>query len=245
LSALETLGFRLFDATQDTLRWARTAHKVACQVTRDPEQRQLWMRHQETWFVGVDALPNESDGSISQVALTGPWHADIDPPAHWHKAQISVMHPGYPQQDDGQSDANHRFRVHRAAAHVDGVLLENGKRYVAEPHAFILGIALNQSDAAPLKIWPESHHIMGPALARALAKGPDVTDAYKAARAEVFETIQPRDLPLSTGQSVLLHRHLLHGMAPWKDGDTAPPEGRMTVYFRPQFGNAKDWLPLS
>ncbi|WP_273508062.1 hypothetical protein [Planktotalea frisia] len=244
MSELDKAGYHVFEATEETRAWAGAAHKVACDVTKDPAQRALWLRHQNTWFVGVDALPNDPDGSISNVPLKGPWKDHIVSPTHWHKAQISVVYEGYPKQDKNQSDANHRFRVNRAAAHVDGLLLEDGKRYLREPHAFILGISLNESDAAPLKVWPGSHRIMGPALARALGLGPDLTEAYKAARAEVFESIAPVDVALTFGQSVLLDRHILHGMSPWEDGQTAPIEGRMTAYFRPQFDDFSDWLPL-
>ncbi|WP_375267501.1 hypothetical protein [Planktotalea sp.] len=238
-------GFAIFEANDATRAWARAAHKIACEVTADPEQQAQWLRHQNTWFVGVDALPNADDGSIANVPLSGPWQEYVLAPSHWHKAQISVVYEGYPKQDKEQSDANHRFRINRAAAHVDGLLLENGKRYLREPHAFILGVSLNESDAAPLKVWPGSHTLMGAELAKALNAGPDLTGVYKATRARVFETIKPVDVPLRFGQSILLHRHMLHGMSPWQDGQTAPKEGRMTAYFRPQFNNAKAWLPLS
>ncbi len=238
-------GFQIFSPSAAVRAWASAAHKIACVVTNEPALQKAWLRHQKTWFVGVDALPNAPDGSISDLPLQGPWDAHISPPSAWHKAQISVIYQGYPKQDPDQSDANHRFRIKRAAAHVDGLLLEGGKRYLREPHAFILGIALNDSDAAPLRVWPGSQRIMGPALALALRSRLDLTEVYKTARQKVFDTIEPQDVPLEFAQSILLHRHLLHGMAPWEKGATAPPEGRMTAYFRPQLDNLNDWLPLS
>ena len=70
----------------------------------------------------------------------------------------------------------------------------------------------------------------------------DVTDAYKAARAEVFETCRRVEVPLGVGETVLLHRHVIHGVAPWRRGAIAPPQGRAVAYFRPCFDDPADWL---
>jgi hypothetical protein len=70
----------------------------------------------------------------------------------------------------------------------------------------------------------------------------DLTGIYTEARAEVFETCERVEVPLGLGQSVLLHRLTLHGVAPWGPKDTAPPEGRIIAYFRPEFKEKRDWL---
>jgi len=44
------------------------------------------------------------------------------------------------------------------------------------------------------------------------------------------------------GEALLLHRMILHGMAPWADGAAAEPEGRIIAYFRPEFADVQDWL---
>jgi hypothetical protein len=50
-------------------------------------------------------------------------------------------------------------------------------------------------------------------------------------------------VPAQPGEAVLVHRLALHGVAPWQKGATAPPEGRMIAYFRPEFqGLGDDWL---
>ena len=49
-------------------------------------------------------------------------------------------------------------------------------------------------------------------------------------------------LASSPGEAVLLHRHLLHGVAPWGETATAAPEGRMIAYLRPEFTTLRDWL---
>ncbi len=243
-------GFTVFEADPDVLRWATAAHAVACDVAADPEVQAANLRHGDTWFVGVDALPNDPDGSIAGIPLRGPWAAHIPPTSTWHRAQLSIVYPGYPAQDADETDANHRYRRTRHAAHVDGLLPvgPTRRRFLREPHAYVLGLPLNVSDAAPLMVWEGSQHIMGDALRAAIGdEDPtqvDLTEAYHAARRKVFETIVAQPVYTKPGQSVLLHRHLLHGVAPWETIASAPPEGRMIAYFRPQF-SALEWLEKS
>jgi ectoine hydroxylase-related dioxygenase (phytanoyl-CoA dioxygenase family) len=181
------------------------------------------------------------------VPLEGPWTDQITAPVRWHRAQLSIVYPGYPRRDPEESTANHRFRRDRHAAHVDGLLPLGParRRYLKEPHAFILGLPLNDTRAAPLMVYPGSHEIMGAAFA-ALAEADDptevdVTEFYQATRREVFARITPRPVHARPGEAILLHRHLLHGVAARADGDEAPPEGRMVAYFRP-LTSARRWL---
>jgi hypothetical protein len=240
-------GFTVFDLDDAVLAWALAAHLEALKVAKDLALQKANLRHGETWFVGVDALPNAMDGSIQDVGLAGPWQDHIAAPDHWHRAQLSIVYPGYPKKDAAETDANHRYRITRKAAHVDGLLPigPDRRRYLREPHAFILGLPLNISDGAPLVVWPGSHHIMGPALAEAMGDqdptSVDLTDAYQAARRVVFDRIEPIAVPAKPGQSMLLHRHLLHGVDVWQPGACAPPEGRMIAYFRPEF-TAAEWV---
>lgn len=242
-------GYRIYPTDPAVVRWAAAAHHKACEIASDPDTRLANLRHGETWFVGVDALPNAADGSVAGVPLLGPWQRDIVPPKHWHRAQLSIVFPGYPGRDDDESAANHRYRVIRHAAHVDGLLPQGAarRRYLKEPHAFILGLPLNASDASPLMVWPGSHHIMGEAFADLRATqdptSVDVTDLYQSARRCVFDQIEPVPVSVVPGQAVLLHRHLLHGVAPWAADAQAPPEGRMIAYFRPQFSGLK-WCQI-
>ena len=240
-------GFEVFDADAQVLRWAKAAHNAAVALSADPEIRVTNLRHRETWFVGVDALPTAPDGSIEGVALRGPWQRRIITPKVWHRAQLSIVYPGYPRQDLDESDANHRYRIKRAAAHVDGLLPLGAakRRFLREPHAFILGLPLNTANAAPLTVWPGSQHIMGAAFRDLVGdidpQSVDLTDGYHAARRQCFEQITPQQIIATPGQSILLHRHLLHGVAPWEAGQHAPPEGRMIAYFRPEFSDA-EWI---
>ena len=240
-------GFCVFPHCDATFEWAKVAHRAAIKIAQDPNTRRDNLRHGETWFVGVDALPNASDGSIAGVPLAGPWKDQFACPDHWHNAQLSIVYPGYPKQDKDESDANHRYRITRKAAHVDGLLPigPDKRRFLREPHAFILGLPLNISDAAPLVVWPGSQHIMGAALAKVIGDDDptkvDLTDAYQAARRVVFDHIEPVAIPAKPGQATLLHRHLLHGVDVWHPSATAPLEGRMIAYFRPEF-SAAEWI---
>lgn len=261
---LAAQGFCTFAPTQQSRAWAQAAYTRAAVILRDAPHAAF--RHGSTWFVGVDALPNAPDGSLDGVALAGPWQAHIAAPGHWHRAQLSVVFPGYPQQDANESEAAHRFRTLRFGAHIDGLLPEGPqkRRFLREPHGFILGIALDNSQNAPLMVWPGSHLVMGAAF-RAAMRGAtpsevDITEAYGAARRQVFDTIAPRPVHLPAGGAVLLHRHCLHGIAPWGDATHAPQDAdlpssdlpssdlpgvgpcRAMAYFRPQLAQPAAWL---
>jgi hypothetical protein len=207
-----------------------------------------------TWFAGVDALPNGAGAEVAGTALPEavlaalPWR-----PAHWHRAQLSVTRPGYPQPSDAETEASFRFRLNRDAAHVDGLLPigPDRRRMLREPHAFILGLPLTEAmpDAAPLVVWEGSHDLMRDALGAILHPHPpedwpqiDLTDAYHAARRDAFARCKRVELPARPGEALLLHRLILHGVAPWAEGATAAPEGRMIAYLRPEFDRLADWL---
>lgn len=228
--------------------WAAAALPLAKRVLA--QSAEPW-RCGGTWFVGVDALPNGPDGAVGRVPF--PWAALPLQPEPLHPAQISVIRPGYPRADAGESETAARFRRNRDAAHLDGLLPlgHPPRRFIREPHAWILGLPLNDTtpDASPLVIWEGSHHIMRTALINALAPHPpadwaniDVTDAYTAARSHVFDVCPRREIPARPGQATLLHRLTVHGVAPWADDASAPPEGRIIAYFRPQLSSVQDWI---
>jgi hypothetical protein len=242
--ALTRDGYAVFPHDPHVADWANATYDLGCEVLRGDGER----RHGRTWFVGVDALPNAPDGSVAGVPLAGEWLQYVDVPPAWHAAQLSVVFPGYPQQDADESDAAHKFRRNRDAAHVDGLLLEgpDKRRHLREPHGFIVGLPLNDVAASPLVVWRGSHVIMRRAFLRAYAAHNsknwgdlDVTDAYQAARREVFETCKRIPLVAKAGQALLLDRHVLHGVVAWDPA--IADDMRMVAYFRPQIPVA-DWL---
>ena len=226
--------------------WAAAARIAALDVlvtTNEP-----W-RCGGTWFVGVDALTNTPDGSINGTPF--PWAALPLAPEPLHRARLSVIRPGYPQPSPEETPAAFAFRQTRDAAHLDGLLPigPDRRRMVKEPHAWILGLPLNATTAAPLTVWEGSHDILRAALLRALDPYPpetwgeiDITDAYQSARRDIFATCRRIALPARPGEATLLHRLTLHGVAPWKADDQAPPEGRMIAYLRPQLASVHHWL---
>lgn len=226
--------------------WAGAARAAALDVlaaTAEP-----W-RCGGTWFVGVDALPSAPDGSVNGTAF--PWQALPLMPQPLHPAQLSVIRPGYPQPSAEETPAAFAYRRDRDAAHLDGLLPigPDKRRMVKEPHAWILGLPLNATRAAPLTVWEGSHEILRAALLRALDPHPperwgdiDITDPYQQARREIFATCRRIELPAQPGEATLLHRLTLHGVAAWQPGDTAPPEGRMIAYLRPQYPTVHQWL---
>lgn len=254
------LGYVRFPLSRDLLPWveaAREAGRVAMQDARHAQ----WWRHRRTWFVGVDCLPNLPDGALPGVPpLAGEvisfLRDSLGFAGPWHQAQVSVCFPGYPQRDEDETEAQHRFRRFRDAAHVDGLHGEGParRRHMREFHDFILGLPLSEvsKDAAPLVVWPGSHRIMQQVFQTALAGlapehwgEADVTDVYQAARKRVMETCPRVELPASPGEATLVHRFTLHGVAPWGEHATASGHGRMIAYFRPETRNKLSWLLLS
>ena len=248
-AALATRGWARFPVDAASLAWARAAADAAETALADPVLRDQWLVCEGTWFVGVDALPTGPDGAVAGVALAGAAVSFLGAIPPLHPAQLSAVFPGYPRPRDGESAAAFRYRRDRCAAHVDGIIADgpDRRRKVLEPHAWILGIGLADAphDAAPLTVWDGSHRVMADALIPVLqaAQDPaqaDVTEVYQAARRTVFDRCPRRTIPLGLGEAVIVHRHLLHGIAPW----SAEPTGRrMTAYFRPiaPFGH-QDWM---
>ena len=99
-------------------------------------------------------------------------------------------------------------------------------------------------------VWEGSHRILGSAFAQAfegvapeMMNKVDVTEIYQAARKQVFETCARIELPARPGEAYLLHRHSLHGVAPWGENAQAGPDGRMVAYFRPYLpGGIAEWI---
>jgi hypothetical protein len=255
-----TAGYQVFGPDPEVLDWLNTAGPAALATARDPGHRANWLRHGGTWFAGVNVLDNDGAGRVAgggplggaalsaAEAVSGPLPLD--------KGQVSVTYPGYPRQDAGESDANHRYRKTRDAAHLDGLLPvgPDRRRMLKEPHAWILGLPVTDcgAGASPLVVWEGSHEIMRARIGAALEPHPeaewpdvDLTQAYHAARREVFETCPRVELPARPGEATLLHRLVLHGVAPWAEASKSPSEARAIVYFRPHLpGGVPDWLHL-
>lgn len=241
-------GWRKLPWSEDVEAWALQASKFADQALTDPAL-DYWYRCERTWFAGVDCLENDQKGVLPDGTLWPGSLSEHIPPLPLHNAQVSALFPGYPKAMETDSPGAARYRLMRDAAHVDG-LLPTGperRRKLKEPHAYILGIPLTDtpSDASPLVVWEGSHHIMAKAFGDALRPhdpkdwdAVDLTDTYQAARRECFDSCPRREVSARPGEAILLHRHLLHGMAPWRAPEGPP---RIVAYFRPQ-GAIANWL---
>lgn len=228
--------------------WARAAGPVALGAVA--ESREAW-RCGGTWFVGLDALPNDAEGRVGGVGF--PWSELGLSPVPLHPAQLSVVRAGYPQPSGAESEAAFRFRLNRDAAHLDGLIAEgpDKRRRILEPHRWIVGMALNAADAgaSPLVVWEGSHEVVRAGLLAALRDIPaerwgevDITGAYQEARKRVFSTCRRVEVAGRVGEAVVLHRLLVHGVAPWAEGARADAPGRMVAYLRPLFGSVAEWL---
>ncbi len=259
VNSLLEKGWARFPYEQAVQDWASAAFEVARELVKDPEERQKWLYCEGTWFVGVDTLPNDPEGSIGARALTGAAFEaakEMYGTLPLHRGQVSVIYPGYPRPREGEGDGAFRYRLNRDAAHVDGLLAvgESRQRMLKERHAYILGLPLTDcsADAAPLSVWEGSHHIMRDAFEAALADVPehewdnvDLTEIYQATRRRVFDTCKRLLLPAKSGEAYIVHRFALHGVAPWSTEATGPEDGRMIAYFRPELPLGDDrWLRL-
>ncbi|MEO0356787.1 MAG: hypothetical protein AAF386_00585 [Pseudomonadota bacterium] len=261
LSGFADRGWAVFPPEPAVQDWVDAVAPTAMALADDPNRLAEWVRHQATWFVGVNALPNGPDGQVgagpplagtARAALDGLYGAlPLEP------AQVSAIYRGYPKQDPDESDANHRFRLVRDAAHVDGLLPvgPDKRRKLIEPHAFVLGIPLNatSADAGPMVVWDGSHRIMADAFAKAFAdihpddmSDTDLTDVYQAARRTCFDRCKRVVVHVPLGGSYIIHRLALHGVAPWPDHVDGPTVGRIIAYFRPECpGGVAQWLAMA
>lgn len=250
-------GWIKFPQDPEILEWVSHALPVARSSVRDPAFAR-WHDCEGTWFIGVDALDNDAEGRVGgSGSLSGKpirfiaEHLGLRP---LHKGQVSVVYPGYPRPRKGETEAALRYRAKRDAAHVDGLkpMGPDRRRMVDEPHAWVLGLPLTEAsaDAAPMVVWDGSHKIMRDAFVEAFSGSSpaelgliDVTEAYQAARRIVFDTCPRIELPAKPGEAYLIHRHCLHGVAPWAGTATAGPDGRMIAYFRPELsGGVAEWI---
>jgi len=259
VGSFQSKGYCRFSHDPALADWVQAARPEALAAVLDPELRRQWLVCRGTWFVGVDALPNGEDGTFGGVALKGKaieFAQGLFGALPLHRAQVSVVWPGYPKPRDGESEAAYRYRVKRDAAHLDGIKAfgVDRQRRIDELHGWILGIPLSEAGpgASPMVVWEGSHAVMRARLLEALDgvaedcwRETDLTGPYMAARRDVFETCKRVELPAQPGEAYLLHRLCLHGVAPWREGAEAGPEGRMVAYFRPEMrGGPGDWMRL-
>jgi hypothetical protein len=251
-------GWQAFPHDIRLENWIADALPAARQAVNHRDNAQ-WLRCGGAWFAGVNALPNDGRGAVGGGSPLGGRCLDFIQTRltlgrfEWDRGQVSVCYPGYPKPMDGESAAAYRYRLTKDAAHVDGLLAEGigRRRFIREHHAFILGIPLVQvsSGASPFVIWEGSHRIMQAALQTATHAQPpgtwrdvDVTNIYQAARKNVFTTCRRVEIVAEPGESYIVHRHALHGMAPWQDTARCGPDGRMIIYFRPETVDLPAWL---
>ncbi|MDP7150177.1 MAG: hypothetical protein QGI08_00095 [Paracoccaceae bacterium] len=251
-------GFAVYDADPQIAAWAKAAMPLAQAALQDAKLRDDWLRCEGTWFVGVDALATGPEGQAGSTPLAGDIVDDLHAYTRFarplHKAQLSAVFPGYPKPREGETESAFAYRLRRDAAHVDGLhaIGQGRRRHLIECHAFLLGICLTDcsDNASPLVVWRGSHHVIRSALSEALGTTDasdwhkvDLTDAYHAARRRCFAECERVELPIKPGQALVMHRHALHGIAPWGKGAKAPEQGRMIAYFRPEIEGAPEkWL---
>lgn len=251
-------GWCRFDHDPQLEQWVEAIRPVAHACVAAPENAQ-WLRCGGTWFIGVNALPNNAEGAVDGgLPLAGRAVDFIRNDLAmrefaWDRGQVSVVYPGYPKRVPSESASAYRYRVDRDAAHVDGILREgpDGRRFVRNLHDFLLGIPLVDvsADTSPFVVWEKSHELVRAALQariggirpRAWAQE-DVTDLYNDVRNRIFDECDRVEVTAGPGEAYLVHRFALHGIAPWSPSGPQDIDGRMVVYFRPESLAPEDWL---
>ncbi|MFT5504869.1 MAG: hypothetical protein ACI8XC_002586 [Gammaproteobacteria bacterium] len=251
-------GWCLFEEDPAIIDWVKSALPVARDAVRSPVNSK-WLRCGETWFAGVNVLPNDTKAAVpAGPELSGKAVNFVHNKLklnqfEWDNGQISVCYPGYPRPMAQESESAFQYRRDKCAAHLDGLLPEgpDRRRHLREFHGFILAIPLVEFslDAAPFVVWEKSHEQVRAAF-RDRFKGidpedwgeEDVTETYHVLRRQIFEQCRSVEIAPRPGQSFLVHRLALHGVSPWRSGAVAGSDGRMICYFRPEMGNAVDWL---
>ena len=258
LSDFEHKGWVKFNFDQRVAQWANAANSKIISKVKNKEIFENNLTCQGTWFVGVDALENDSDGALGEISLSGPFESLMKciEARGLHAAQVSIIFEGYPKPRDQESESSFNFRLKRDAAHVDGLIADfpGGPRKLKEPHAYVLGIPLNQAPkgASPVVVWEGSHHLISKAFnSLFLKRDPekwkdlDVREVYMQTRKSIFEKCKRRVLHANLGESYMIHRLCLHGISPWEFETKNFNEGRKIAYFRPELQHLADWPKLS
>ncbi len=153
----------------------------------------------------------------------------------------------------GESEAAFGFRRDKCAAHIDGIVPEGKKRrrHLREHHRLILGVPLTRYDegSAPPVVWEGSHEIVRQTLGHRFGDTPvaswgdvDITETYHELRERIFSECARVAILAEPGESYLIHRLALHGIAPWGSPAVADPDGRIICYFRPETRSPEEWL---
>ena len=105
------------------------------------------------------------------------------------------------------------------------------------------------AEASPFVVWEGAHEIVRKSfverfdgLSPELWGDEDVTETYHQTRRVVFETCKRVKVTARPGEAFVVHRLMLHGVAPWVKTASAGEDGRMILYFRPAFGGPSNWL---
>lgn len=224
----------------------------------EAEENARWLRAGGTWYAGVNLLNNDPTGACpGGPPIPDSVNTFVNQHANalfsgWDRGQLSVVYPGYPRRDPGESVASFSFRLQRDAAHVDGLHAVGAtrRRHAIEQHAFVLGIPWTDAPegGSALVVWEHSHEIMRERLGAILEHldvdawpAADLTERYRAARREVFEHCTRIEVSAPRGGAYLVHRLAVHGISPWRAPAT-PGARRAVCYFRPELVRPGDWL---
>lgn len=159
-------GWCVFDHDAVIEAWVSTNFDTAFKTINEPQNKE-WFRYADTWFVGVNVFHYSPQGVVNnKLPLSGRAVGFIEQhlthkQINLDKGQLSVCYLGYPK--GSLEDAGFSYRLHKDAAHVDGLLKEGSQnRYCREYHDYILAIPMVDIsiEESPLVVWNSSHKII-------------------------------------------------------------------------------------
>ena len=114
----------LFPHDTELAHWVDCTLPAARRTLTAPEAGQWW-RCGDTWFAGVNVLPNDERGAVeggpplSGAAVRFVHDYLATEQIRWDRGQVSVCFPGYPRPMASESETAFRFRRDQDAAHVE------------------------------------------------------------------------------------------------------------------------------
>ena len=69
-----------------------------------------------------------------------------------------------------------------------------------------------------------------------------LTEVYHDLRNRIFAECERVEIVAAPGETYLVHRLALHGIAPWRSRAVADADGRIICYFRPETPSPEGWL---
>ena len=150
LNDFEHKGWVKFKSDERVVRWANAANLKITSKLKNKEIFDNNLTCQGTWFVGVDALENDTDGALGEISLSGPFESLISLAEFLQtEKEVNIILVGH-TDNKGSFEVNLALSKRRAQA-VAGYLADefgiDPARIMAQGVAYLSPVASNDSEA--------------------------------------------------------------------------------------------------